>query len=254
MGIFKMDGKRAFFNLKFLFLILATAILWYFNTRRFEREEDVLTVFYGGVGRSTITYITLVVCNAVYGLSVCEDLQNNAARYILNRSSPLQYVISKVTVCMISSIAAYFWGTLCYLAYEVTRHPLVVPGSIIVENLKELTTFSDMLPEHTWGFILLQVLANGICCGCMAMLSLGLSIYLRDGFLVLCLPCVFFFLLLLVSENLIKASENTESMFWVIATSRSQIVFWSVIFLYTLGFYFMSCILLYRGIKRYEYE
>lgn len=70
MGIFRMDMKRAFLNKRFVLIVLAAAILWYWNSRRFFLEMDVLGIFFGTVGRSTVVYITMAVCNGVYGLSV----------------------------------------------------------------------------------------------------------------------------------------------------------------------------------------
>lgn len=254
MGILEMDGKRAFCNPRFFFFILVTAVLWYFNTRRFSLSEDVLTIFFNGVGRSTITYITLVVSNAVFGLSICEDLQDNGIRNILCRTSLMKYVVSKITVCMISASAAYFLGTLLYLSLELIRHPLAANGSIIIDNLKEISTFGVLLPDYVLGFILLQILLNGICCGCMAVMSMGISVYVRDGFLILCMPVVLFFLLLLISANLLKLPVDTESMFWIISTNRPCGSFLLTVILYALCFFVVSGALLYMGVKKYGYE
>ena len=62
MKVLKMDLYRAFLNIKFLGLVITTAVLWYLNTRRFAGEDDILSIFFAAVGRSTITYILLVVC------------------------------------------------------------------------------------------------------------------------------------------------------------------------------------------------
>ena len=67
MGIFRMDMKRAFLNKRFVLIVLAVAILWYGNSRRFFLEMDVLGMFFGTVGRSTVVYITMAVCNGFYG-------------------------------------------------------------------------------------------------------------------------------------------------------------------------------------------
>lgn len=254
MGILKMDTKRAFFNIKFLVLIIATAALWYMNTRRFMREEDVLAIFFAAVGRSTITYISPAVCSAVYSLSVCEEFQNNEIRNILCRVSLKKYVISKVFVCMMGTIVAYFLGTMCYILFELTQHPLVSANSMAVENLREITSFHVLLPEYTLGFIALQILLNGICCGCMAVIALGISPYIRDGFLVLCFPSVLFFLLLFVSGTLLNLPTNTESMFWIILTTQSCSAFLLTDIIYMICFCGISTWLLYKGIMRYEYE
>lgn len=254
MKVLKMDLYRAFLNIKFLGLVITTAVLWYLNTRRFAGEDDILSIFFAAVGRSTITYILLVVCGAVYGLSICEDFQDNEIRNILCRSKLKNYILSKVTVCMVGAITAYFLGSMCYLLFEFTRYPLVIHNSMVVENLKELTTFHILLPEHVLEFIILQILMNGICCGCMAVIALGLSPYLRDGFLVLCTPPVLFFILLFISSTLLKLSTDTESIFWIIMTTVPCGNFIFRIILYTAAFYCISCFLLYRGIRRYEYE
>ena len=178
MGIFRMDMKRAFLNKRFVLIVLAVAILWYGNSRRFFLEMDVLGIFFGTVGRSTVVYITMAVCNGFYGLSVCEDMQDHEIKNILCRVSLQKYVLSKVSVCVIGTIAVYCLGTFLYLAFELTQYPLVSDRGLAVENLKEITTFGFMLPEHTMGFIFLQTLVNGICCSCMAAASLALSAYI----------------------------------------------------------------------------
>ena len=65
------------------------------------------------------------VCNGVYGLSVCEDMQDHEIKNILCRVSLQKYVISKVLVCVIGTIAVYCLGTFLYLAFELTQYPLV---------------------------------------------------------------------------------------------------------------------------------
>lgn len=254
MGIFRMDMKRAFLNKRFVLIVLAAAILWYWNSRRFFLEMDVLGIFFGTVGQSTVVYITMAVCNGVYGLSVCEDMQDHEIKNILCRVSLQKYVISKVLVCVIGTIAVYCLGTFLYLAFELTQYPLVSDSGLAVENLKEITTFGFMLPEHTMGFIFLQTLVNGICCSCMAAASLALSAYIRDGFLVLCVPPVLFFILIFVSNYIIKFSADVESMFWVVSTNQPCTLFFLYIAIFALCFYIGSCILLYFGIRRYEYE
>lgn len=254
MGILRMDMKRAFLNSRFALIVLFIALLWYLNSRRFFLEPDVLGKFFGTVGRSTIINIAIVVSNGVYGLSVCEDFLDNEIKNILCRVSLSKYVLSKVFVCIIGTITAYCLGTLLYLAFELTQHPLVSDSGLAVENLKEITTFGFMLPEHTMGFIFLQTLVNGICCSCMAAASLALSAYIRDGFLVLCVPPVLFFILIFVSNYIIKFSADVESMFWVVSTNQPCTLFFLYIAIFAFCFYIGSCILLYFGIRRYEYE
>lgn len=254
MKILKMDGKRAFLNSKFVLIVLAVALLWYLNSRRFSVYEDVLAIFFASVGRSTITYITITVCTAVYGLSVCEDIQDYEIRNILCRIPLGQYVLSKIIICIVGSIAAYCLGTLLYIGYEWTQHPLVISGSITVENLRELTSFHVLLPEHTLGFIMLQIFLNGVCCSCMAVVSMALSIYMRDGFLVLCFPIILFYILLFFTTILLDLSTDTESLFWIITAEQPCHIFLLIIFLYASCFYLISFWLLYTGVKRYEYE
>ena len=254
MGILRMDGKRAFLNIRFALIVLFIALLWYWSSRRFFLEPDVLGKFFGTVGRSTIINIAIVVSNGVYGLSVCEDFQVNEIKNILCRVSLPKYVLSKVFVCIIGTITAYCLGTFLYLAFELTQHPLVSGSGLAVENLKEITTFGFMLPEHTLEFIILQTVLNGICCSCMAAASLALSVYIRDGFLVLCIPVVLFFILLFVSSYILRFSADFESMFWVIDTKQSCSMFFLYLIIFSFCFYLGSCILLYIGIRRYEYE
>ena len=54
MGIFRMDMKRAFLNKRFVLIVLAAAILWYWNSRRFFLEMDVLGI--SGAEYSCIYY------------------------------------------------------------------------------------------------------------------------------------------------------------------------------------------------------
>ena len=254
MGIMKMDLKRTFRSIKFPMAVIATAILWYLNTRRFSAEEDVLAIFFAAVGRSTITYIALAVCGGVYDLSICEDFQDREIRHILSRVCLKKYVLSKIAACMTGAVITYIFGTVIYLIFEMTQHPLTVPDSLAVANLQELTTFHGLLPEYTIIFVLLQVFLNGLCCGCMAVVAMGISPYIRDGFLVLCIPPVLFFLLLFFSQNLLKLTTDTESIFWIIMTEKPCGIFLINVFLYTVCFLVISSWLLYHGIRRYEYE
>lgn len=52
-------------------------------------------------------------------------MQDHEIKNILCRVSLQKYVISKVLVCVIGTIAVYCLGTFLYLAFELTQYPLV---------------------------------------------------------------------------------------------------------------------------------
>lgn len=250
MGIVKMDIKRCFWGWRFLAMVLAVAVIWYLNSRRFAMDEDVLGIFFDTTGRSTVLYLSLILCNGAYGLSICEELQDYGLSQILSRVRVKKYCLSKLVVCIVSNIVVYCTGTFCYLLYELTQHPLVVEEGYALQDIKNVTTFSWMLPEHTLLFIFLQCLMSGICCSCMSVLAVALSAYIRDGFIILCLPSIFFFLLLFASGSILKLPVDTEQMFQIITADTKEGIFFLRIAVFTVVCYLLSAVLLYLGISR----
>lgn len=250
MGILKMDFKRAFCSWKFPTIVIMIAIMWYLNSRRFMLDEDVLAIFFDTTGRSTIINIALILCNSIFGLSVCEELQDNGLRPILGRIGITKYTCSKLVVCMCSNVFAYCLGTFLYLTYELTKHPLVLEGGYALQDIQRITTFSWLLPEHTLFFIFLQCLVHGILSSCMSVCAIALSPYIRDGFIILCIPLLLFYMLLFISEKILALPEDVESMFWVITAAAPEKIFFFRIILFTFLVYAISGVVLSRGIRR----
>lgn len=253
-AILKTEGKRAFCSWRFILCTIAIGVLWYGNSRRFAYDEDILTMFFDSVGRSTVTYAAIAVCNCVYGLSICEELQGGMIKEILSRIAIKRYVASKVLLYMLASMGTYISGNILYLLYEASKHPIVVKNSMIVENLKELTAFHVLLPEHPLVFMMLQIMMSALCCSCVGLIAMALSPYLRDGFLILGMPVVLFFLLMFLTEFLGDGSLNFESAFWSITATPTIPVFLLRILCIILVLGGISVIILYRGIQRYMYE
>ncbi len=252
-SILKEEGKRAFLSWRFILCTVAIGILWYANSRRFAYNQDVLTIFFNSVGRSTVTYVGIAVCNCTYGLSICEDLQGGIIKEIIARTSIKSYVLSKGIIYMLASMLTYILGNTLYLGYEITKHPLVLKNSLIIENLKELTVFHTLVPDHALLFILLQIVMSAVCCSCVGIITLALSPYLQDGFLILGTPVVIFFLLMFVTEFAGNGYWNFESIFWSITAETSATAFFMKVFGITVTIEMVSGITLYKGVQRYIY-
>lgn len=242
-----MDIKRCFWGWRFPAVMLAVAAIWYLNSRRFAMDEDVLGIFFDTSVRSTVTYLSLVVCHAAYGLSVCEELQDHELIQILGRISIKKYCMSKIVVCIFSNVSVYLTGTFLYLIYELTQHPLVLEEGYALQDIKNVTTFSWMLPEYTVFFLFLQCLVSGICCSCMSVFAVALSVYIRDGFIVLCLPLILFFLFMFFSGNILKLSVDTECMFQIVTASEPEGFFLLRIVAFAVACYLISGVILYLG-------
>lgn len=135
--IIKMDFYRIFCSIRFWAAAAAVAFLWNVAGQRFSWSGDVLGIIFHGIGRSTVTLIAVVVCNAAYGLGVCEDIQNGEFWNIMSRVSKKKYVFSKIVSCMLGTTSCYFLGAMLSVFIMIFKYPLVLDNSMTVENLKE---------------------------------------------------------------------------------------------------------------------
>lgn len=246
----KMDFYRIFCSIRFWAATAAVAFLWYIGGQRFSSSGDILGIIFNGTGRSTVTLIAVVVCNTAYGLGVCEDIQNGEFWNIMSRVSKRNYVFSKIMSCMLGSATCYFLGAMLSVLIMASKYPLVLENSITVENLKEFNSFSWLLPEHTLFFIGLQFLLAGFCCSWVGCLAVAASVYLRDSFVVLCLPLVLYYLLFYIAFDGFRLPVTIEDFYMMTVTEMDCVLFIVRSLAVTVLFGCGAAFLLYRGVRR----
>lgn len=248
--IIKMDFYRIFCSIRFWAAAAAVAILWNVAGQRFSWSGDVLGIIFHGIGRSTVTLIAVVVCNAAYGLGVCEDIQNGEFWNIMSRVSKKKYVFSKIVSCMLGTTSCYFLGAMLSVFIMIFKYPLVLDNSMTVENLKEFNSFSCLLPQHTLLYIGLQFLLAGLCCSWVGCLAAAVSVYIRDSFVTLCLPLILYYLLFYIAFDGFRLPVNLENLYMMMVTGESCVLFMARSLAVTVLFGGGAALLLYQGIRR----
>ncbi len=248
--IMKMDFYRVFCRSRFWAATIAVALLWEAAGRRFLSYGDVLGIIFHGTGRSTVNMIAVIVCNVTYGLGVCEDMQNGTFWNLMSRVSKKKYAFSKIISVMIGTTSCYVLGTMTYILMMTVRYPLVLENSIAVENLKELSSFSFLLPQHPMLYLIIQLLLTGLCCSWLGCFAVAFSACLRDSFVTLCLPLVLYYLVFYIAYDGLRLPVNIEQIYMMMIAEESCAMFLIRALTVTVLSGMGAVIILYRGVRR----
>lgn len=247
----QMDLKRAVFSYKTLGALLGITALWYFNSMRFTYQEDLIFLFVYTKGLTITTYLALTISNVSYGTSFCEDFRNHAMRTIIIRSSIKKYVLSKIFVCCLVTLATYMLGTMLFVIIKMFDLSIMATASSTVANIKDASCFSILLPNHPCIFMLIQTIFDGMCCSIMSIASLCVSVFIPNTFIVLCTPIVIFFVQEIVFENILKLPFSLENTFFACFTDINNLgMFFLRVFSVFLIYIIVFGLLFYKQVKR----
>lgn len=252
-NIIKSDIYRILCGWRFPLSIILMFWVWYFNCQRFEQPQDVLFLFLYTKGLSITTLLGIEVAAFVFSGTYCEDYENNELRYILLRISLKKYVFLKIIVCFFAGFFVYVAGSLLFIYVQSINLPIVAASSVAVQNFKTLSCFGYLLPDSPVMFMGLQVIMDGICCAMLGTLTMALSVYLPNAYIVLALPLVIYYFLYYFLGYILKVPE----MFDLELTFRSCITYTDSRCLFLLYALFVTAIyllfsmfLMYQRIRR----
>ena len=123
-------------------------------------------------------------------------------------------------------------------------------NSIAVENLKELSSFSFLLPQHPMLYLIIQLLLTGLCCSWLGCFAVAFSAYLRDSFVTLCLPLVLYYLVFYIAYDGLRLPVNIEQIYMMMIAEESCAMFLIRALTVTVLSGMGAVIILYRGVRR----
>ena len=187
----KTDIRRLIKNYPIYLAIVGVAVSIWFSLENYAFEDglingNALDTYSMAVNMSGIM-IAYAFCAFSYATVFCEDLENNYARYSINRGNIWKYVISKTIVVYGASVITMVLGSLLFVA----AIRIIVPwtsdfghqdiyftgmyGSLIVE-------------EHYWAYIFLCALQMGMLAGVLSLAASFLSLFVSNKMLILITP------------------------------------------------------------------
>ena len=115
MKYISMEFRRSLFSLNFWVGILGVSLAHFISIHKVV--ENVISVYntYQCAVYFTPYIISLIFCVLPFGLSFCEDMENNFIQQIVLRKNLKMYVFSKVIIIYITSCLAMVLGTILFV-------------------------------------------------------------------------------------------------------------------------------------------
>lgn len=251
INVMKMDLRRGFFSYKFVLSVLGIAILCMVNSMRFFGMEDLLYAYTYTKGLTISIYLSLVIANLAFGTSLCEDIHSQMIRSVIIRSSTKKYVLSKILIGIFVSCIAYGGGSIIFLFIKSFQIPLVADSSSIVGNIKEISIFASLLPNHPIVFLGMQILLDGLCCSVMSVAALCLSTFIPNEYIVITAPMIVYYVQYYFFDGFFQQIINIENIFDITFTGeKSMFLFFIKAILFLLISYISLGYISYNKIKR----
>lgn len=162
-------------------------------------RNSVLDSYIAAVIASGV-HIALVFCVFAFGTVFCEDLERRYVYYEVIRGNAWKYVISKVIVIYLSSIAVILLGTLVFTGVCRVFTPWTDMESAY--RLTSAGSFGALVSEgHYLLYCLLYSLHLGMFMGTLAVAAAFFSLYISNTVLVLTVPLLLDQLLMELPTN-----------------------------------------------------
>lgn len=187
---------------RFLWCVFGTGLLAVLNVfpefiRLVWKNADGTWMFGGTVlnymqlmGCTLFYLVELTPCAMAASCSFCEDREENMLNFILTRSSTRKYTAAAFLTCGITAFLCMFFGWVLMTAF----YGSMVPFHRDAEAY-EGCGFTLLMNGSYGLFALLLIVKQSCKAAFFAMLSLLLSVYVKNRFAVVTLPVLMYYLL-----------------------------------------------------------
>nr|WP_317333881.1 hypothetical protein [uncultured Romboutsia sp.] len=187
-NFFKAEFKRAIFskNMLFAFIICILSFLFSLNNMLFHDYRGVTYSYelsvYGGV----ISILAVMVSAIPFSTSYIDEYSSNYCMYIKHKIGSFKYISTKFMVNFIAGGLALFIPFILYYLF------LLALKGISFEDLDYLSetnkTLGYIFKQSQVQYMILKIFLTSICGATLATLALGVSIYIRNKYLVIVFP------------------------------------------------------------------
>ncbi|MDR2043878.1 MAG: hypothetical protein LBQ15_05825 [Clostridium sp.] len=189
-GYLKMDAYRLWHSKRILAGTLLTYAALMFNSFLWGRSLDVLLLYFGIRTFSTFVLVYLG-CTVPFAASLAEDLEHKFLLPQLIRGSVPRYVCSKVLLTFGSSVLCMAGGTLLFVGTYRFRYPLCDPTTGIFDYYLQADFVGGLLETgHYAAYFVASACFTGMLGGLLALLSMCLSLFVRNKLLVVSFPMI----------------------------------------------------------------
>ena len=214
-GCLSADLKRACLSTRFIVSVFFMVGVFCFSAMQsISMRMPWITTYAEGTNLTPDSFnvILLLPISILPGaILFCEDWDTKYYRFLCSRSSIRKYSISKIITCIVSTILISFIGRIIFFILITMITPLETSANTInsqIVNLKQgigvfpnLYLRSANLEEiNIFTFFLLTAFTFSLLCAFVGLLSLIISIWTNNLFIVVGAPVVIYCILRLVSN------------------------------------------------------
>jgi hypothetical protein len=210
----KSDIYRCITSMNFWISIVGIVSSLFLGVKVINAWETSVMYIFARISLSFIFLLVFIFCTSAYGISFCEDLENNYIVQQVVRGSLSRYVIAKSITIIISSLAVLMVGIVIFVLILHIFFPwYLVDDSIYSAVLRSGGLKIFVRNEQFILYYLFFGLQYGILIGNLALLSSFVSLYISNRLLLFSLPIMSYYVLSYVF-SLVLPSELNLTMFF----------------------------------------
>lgn len=267
-GCLSADLKRACLSTRFIISVLFMVGVFCFSAMQsIIMRMPWITTYAEGTNLAPDSFnviLLLPICIVPGAILFCEDWDTKYYRFLCSRSSIRKYSVSKIITCIISTILISFIGRIIFFIIITMITPPETSTSTIntqIINLKRgigiypnLYLRSTNLEEiNIFTFFLLTAFAFSLLCAFVGLLSLIISTWTNNLFIIVGAPVVIYYILRLVS-NFLGLPYKFNPIFLGIAHLNCDLNGIGTILLFTSIYFLVLCaisgVIFARSIRR----
>lgn len=201
MKYISMEFRRSLFSLNFWVGILGVSLAHFISIHKVV--ENVISVYntYQCAVYFTPYIISLIFCVLPFGLSFCEDMENNFIQQIVLRKNLKMYVFSKVIIIYITSCLAMVLGTILFVFIINIKAPWICE----IDKLdNDLLAKMFILKGYPMIYFVIKAFYSGIISSVISLVAAVLSLFWQNRMFVLSIPFIVYCILLYYVKDVFK--------------------------------------------------
>lgn len=200
--IMKIDLKRAFISYKFFLSIILGVAVCYFTLSfcaNYKSETIHKFVLLHDRSQSFLAYIASIIS---YSLCFYDDFLYGNYKNVLGRIKMKNYVFSKTAAAIVSTIAAFVLGKLCFVFIYSIDTPICLPETL---SRISLVMYSDLIKKgHYISYFFFTSFQKALYCAVLCQIVMLVSILIPNKAVMYCLPVAIFYICNFYINSLVK--------------------------------------------------
>lgn len=191
----KSDYKRIFSSLKIYLSIMGVVLLCYVSTEKYiHGNEDIYYILDILIGLSVFKKLIVIFAALPCVTGFYDDWKHQYIKNLVIRTGKKDYILSKIIVCSTSSFLVVFIGIVLFIS------GLIITGtdySGIYKSgaLNEAMPYGELLYQNSFWYICIIASIYAYSMAVWVMSGLMISAYIPNGFVAVCTPLIFSYLL-----------------------------------------------------------